>query len=310
MSLFSACVYKIIPLYFSILIGFFSGKKLNVSRDTVVQIMLYILNPIVIFNGIARIQIDSSILMLPIIVTLMCGLMCFVFYKLAAIFWNDKTKSLIGFSAGNGNTGYFGLPIALFLFDDHGEGVYIFAILGVTLFENTVGFLIFSDERMTFKEAFYRLLKVPVLYAFAIGLIFNLFKIPMASFLQDFMRDIKGAYSIFGMMIIGLGLSGLKRLTLDYLFIGLTFLARFVAWPLTMISLIYLDQHFLHFFDPVAYNALLLISIVPLGTNSVLMATLMNVHPEKAASAVILSILIALFFVPFMVERFMCVLTP
>lgn len=306
MSLFSACVYKIIPLYISILIGFIAGKQLEISRDSIARLMLYVLNPIVVFNGMCLVKLEAGVLFLPVLVAVISSILCLVFYRLAGYFWNDETKSLVGFTAGNGNTGYFGLPIALLLFDDQGEAIYILAILGVTLFENTLGFYIFMHHSISKKECLIKLLKLPTLYAFLLGILFNVLQVPSSDMIQEYMSNIKGAYTIFGMMSIGLGLAGLKHFKLDFIFIGLSFLARFVAWPILMLSIIYLDSHFFHFYNYVVYNALLLVSIVPLGTNSVLMASLRKVHPEKAATAVVLSIIFALFFVPFMIENFIC----
>lgn len=305
MSVFSACVYKIIPLYVSIFIGLVAGKLLEINRETIARIMLFILNPIVIFHGISSVKLDKGILFLPILIAGISSMMCLVFYKIASHIWSDGTKSLVGYSAGNGNTGYFGLPIALLLFNDQGEGIYIMSILGVTLFENTLGFYIFLRETMTPKDCLKNLLKLPSLYAFIFGFLYNIMGLPVTSLMEEYIVNIKGAYTIFGMMIIGLGLAGLKQFKIDFLFIGITFIARFLAWPLITLGIIFLDKRLIHFFDEAVYNPLILASIVPLGSNTVMMGSLMKIHPEKAATAVVLSILLALIYVPFMVEQFM-----
>jgi malate permease and related proteins len=45
-------------------------------------------------------------------------------------------------------------------------------------------------------------------------------------------------------------------------------------------------------------------AIVPLAANTVALATELKVHPERAAIAVLLSTLFALFYIPFMAYIF------
>ncbi len=106
-------------------------------------------------------------------------------------------------------------------------------------------------------------------------------------------------------MIIGLRLGGLDKLKIDFKFIGVTFLAKFVAWPLFVLALILLDTHIFHFFNSRIYNALLLLSIVPIGVNTVVMGSIFKCQPDKAATAVISSFILAMAYVPFMVMCFL-----
>ena len=307
MSIFSACVYKIIPLYAFVLLGYIAGKVLGANRDTVARIMLFLIAPLVILNGAMHAPIEASTLSLPILVASMSSFICLIFYAIGKKVWNDSTKSLIAYSAGTANTGYFGLPIALLLFDDAGEGVYIMTILGITLFENTLGYYLFARETKGVKECLLNLLKLPTIYAFVIGLLYNYLKIPVHPIFDEFIVDIKGAYTVLGMMVIGLGLSSLTQFKFDYKYIALSFMARFLVWPLLIFAVISIDHLFIHAFNNQIRNSLILLSIVPIGSNTVVMAQIMNSYTEKAATAVALSILFALFFVPFMVENFMTI---
>ena len=105
-------------------------------------------------------------------------------------------------------------------------------------------------------------------------------------------------------MIIGLGLATLDNFKIDFKFMSLTFLAKFVAWPLIILSIIFVDKQLFHVFNQQIYNALVLLSIVPLSVNTVIAASLTNSFPEKAATAVIISIFFGMFYVPFMANYF------
>jgi predicted permease len=300
MSLFFTLLIKLTPLYLNILLGYLAGKLLDANRDTIARIMFFMINPLIMFNGVINTKIDVSILSVPVVTFLISSGLCILFYRLSRNIWDDSSKNVVGFSAGSGNTGYFGLALAILLFDDNTEGIYIMALLGITLYENSLGYYISAKGILSAMECLLKLFKLPSLYAFAVGLIINLAHISMPDVFGDFMVQIKGAYTVFGMMIIGLGLAGLSNFKLDMKFIGMTFLAKFLAWPLIVLTIIALDFTFFGIYNPAVYRALLLISIVPLAVNTVILASLMKTQPEKAASAVLLSTIFAIPYVPLM----------
>ena len=304
MVYFSLLLFKIIPLYALILMGYLSGKWLDANRDTIAKILFFMITPIIIFNGVIHTRLDSNVLVLPLLTFGVSSILCIGFYNLSKLIWHDASKNLTAFSAGSGNTGYFGLPMALLLFDEQGEGVYIMAILGSMLYDNSMGYYILAKGSHSAKECIMKLIKLPSLYALALGLAFNIFQFKIPELFSEFSAYMKSTYTVLGMMVIGLGLSGLNHLKLDYKFIGMTFLAKFVAWPLLMLFIITTDAYCFHFFNPTIYNVLMLISIVPLAANMVVLASLFKNQPEKAATAVALSFIFAIVYVPVMTTYF------
>lgn len=304
MALFANLVFKLSPLYFNILLGYIAGKKLEANRDSIAKLMFYMINPLIIFNGIIHTKMDGSILSLPVLIFTIASLMCIVFYRFSRRIWTDSSKNIMAFSAGSGNTGYFGIPMAMLIFDSQVEGIYIMALLGITLYENSLGYYISAKETYTSAECFSKVLQLPALYALLGGLIINFLHVPIPEVYQDFIGHIKGVYVVLGMMIIGLGLAGLTNFKLDIKFIGMTFLAKFLVWPLVILTVIALDVRFFGIYEPIIHQALILLSIVPLAVNTVVMASLIKCHPEKTAATVLLSTLFALIYVPLMTSLF------
>ncbi|MFA7092410.1 MAG: transporter, partial [Arcobacteraceae bacterium] len=66
MTVFFTLLGKILPLYFSILLGFFSTKFFNCDKETIAKILLYILAPLIVFNATISVEIIPSILFLPL----------------------------------------------------------------------------------------------------------------------------------------------------------------------------------------------------------------------------------------------------
>jgi predicted permease len=280
--------------------GYIAGKFLHSSRDTIAQLLFVLITPVIIYNGVINTNLDSSIILVPLLTFAISSLLCLLFYYLSKWVWKDKTRNLMAITAGSGNTGYFGLPVALMLFDNQGEGIYIMAMLGVTLYENTLGFYMLAKGTNTSRECFLKLLKVPAIYGFLAGLLCKFLNWYPPYIFDELIDHMKGTYTVLGMMVIGLGLAGVQSLKIDFKFIGMTFFAKFAAWPLATLLVILVDAHYIHFFDPSVYPALLLISLVPLAANTIVLASILHNHPEKSATAVILSTVFALGYTPLM----------
>ncbi len=303
-SLFSALLVKILPLYMNIALGFIAAKALDVHRDTIAKIMFFLINPIIIFNGVLNVSLTPNVLTLPVLTFCIAAGLSILFYWWGGYLWEDTTRNLLAFSAGTGNTGYFGIPLAIILFSDEGEGDYILAILGLTLFENSVGYYQMAKGTHQASECLAKLVKLPAIYAFFGGLLLNYWGVETPVVFVDFMNHIKGTFTVLGMMIIGLGLASVHHFKLDKTFIGMTFLAKFVAWPCIIFLIIAIDSTFLHFYTPNMHHSLILLSTVPLAVNMAIIASLFKSQPEKAATSIFLSTLFALIYIPLMATLF------
>lgn len=306
MPFFISFLIKLLPLYFDILLGYIAGRIIKSNQETIYKLVLYIISPLVIFNGVANTRMDGAILSLPFLTfSISCGL-CLLFYYLAKRVWADASKNIIAFTAGSGATGYFGVPLAMIVFDTQAVGVYMMALLGVSMYDNSLGYyMTVRGESSTPTQCLLKVLRLPTLYAFLLGLVINYSGLSLPNFYHEFMTHIKGVYIVLGMMIIGIGLAGLTQFKLDAKFVGMAFCAKFLAWPSVVFFIIACDKAFFNFYNPVIHQVLILLSIVPLATTTVVMASLIKHHPEKTAAAVLLSTLFALIYIPVMIFLFL-----
>ena len=298
MEIFLSLLIKIIPLYILILLGFIAGRKLNAKKETIASILIYVVTPVVIFNSIITTRLTPSLLLLPLIFFICCSLMCILFYLIGGKLFKDNTKNLLAFSAGTANTGYFGIPVALELFGENIIGIMVLGILGFTIFENSLGFFMVAKGNHTVRESLQRLLRLPAIYAFLSGLLINILGINLGKNYLSFAGNFIGAYTVLGMMLIGLGLSSMKDFKIDLNFLLSAFGAKFVLWPLLISILIFADINFVNVFNDSVHKIMFLLSIVPLAANLVAFSTELKVQPDKASVAVFLSTLIALFYIP------------
>ena len=290
---------KIFPLYINIILGYFSTKLLDVKRESIASILIYILGPIVVFSATLSVKIDMSILFLPVFFYVFCSAIAFITLYVFRKSWSDPSGNILAFSAGTGNTGYFGIPLAIIFFPPYLADIYIFTVLASLLYESTTGFYVTAKGNFTVKESFHKMLKLPILYAFILGVIFNLLGVVIPEEVSSYTAQFKGAYGILGMMMLGMGLVGLKKGSdLDVKFISINFTMKFIFWPLAILGVIYLDRNFYMFLNEDLYKVMFLFAIVPLAGNTVTLAVLLNAKPEKASFTVLLSTIVSIIYIP------------
>src|SRR3989339_526129 len=301
MEIIGILIIKLIPLYLLILLGMIVSQKLKVNRESVAKLLVYIISPGVVFYGTCKADLNLSNLLLPIVFFALSCISALLFFQIGKYFWKDNTKNILAYTAGTANTGYFGLPVLLMLFGENSFTLAALAIFGFILYENTLGFYITARGNFSAKQSLMKVLKLPAIYTFIAGLTFNFLKIPISADIFDMLGYFKGAYSLLGMMIIGMSLSRATFQKFDFKFLTLSFIARFIFWPLILLPFVYFDKTIFHFFTNEAYHILLVYSCVPLAASTVVFASELGVQPDKAAVTVLLSTLFALFYIPMVI---------
>jgi predicted permease len=289
----------------SVIVGFFAGKLLKVERDSIAHLLFYFVAPIVFFAAPASVSLTFANISITITVFFICSFMCLVSYFVFGFIIKDNSRSLISFSAGTSNCGYFMLPVAVALFDEYLLSLYMMCVIGVSVFESSVGFYICMSSTQSLFQSIKRIFKLPNFNAFIWGSAIGFSGIVLPEFLEDFVSNMRGTYSVLGMVLVGLGISTIQRFSIDIKFTVITILTKVIFQPLVMQIFIFFDKYCFHMYDPSYYKVLCLFSLAPIGSNTIVMASLMKFHPEKVATAVLLSGIVNLFYIPIMVSMFM-----
>ncbi len=301
MGLFLTLLLKITPLYLNIVLGYISVKILNIKRESIANLVIYILAPIVVFSATISVKIDYALISLPLFFFAFCSFTAILTYTLCRKYWSDATSNILAFSAGTSNAGYTGIPLALIFFDHTLADIYIFTMLGFIFYGNTTGFYISAKGNFTVKQSLLKVVKLPILYAFILGLILNINGVSIPKELFIYTSQFKGAYGILGMMILGMSLVGLRKSSdLDKKFITISFFIKFIYWPLAILFFIYLDKTIFNLYNSEIYKMMFLFSILPLANNSVTLAILHGIKPEKASITILLSTIFSIIYIPIM----------
>lgn len=299
MASFISLFINLLPLYAIIAAGYFAGRVFKVDSRTMASLSIYFFLPIVIFGFVSNMAFKPSYVILPAFLYIASTITALSFYALGKrIYKKDSRANLMALCSAMGNAGYFGLPLVLLFFDADKVAIYVFMLLGVSLFEATIGYYIAARGNFSVRNSLIKLLKFPSIYAIATALIVNAMDIELPEMFWTYWTHVKGCYVIIGMMIIGVVLGSMKTLVFDLKLTVLVFIGKFLAIPLLGGLFIWLDSAVLHMFTIDIYHLIVLITIVPSAANVVAFSAQLNVQPEKAATTVLSGTIFALIYIP------------
>ena len=148
------------------------------------------------------------------------------------------------------------------------------------------------------KQSLNKVLKLPMVHAFILGLALNKLNFKVPPVMKSFFENTQGCYIVLGLMLIGISLSNLARLKIDWKFVWVLLSARFIVSPVITGILVFLDLKFWNFYSKEVNYAMLILSFMPPAVNTVVFATIHNNSYEEAAVSVILGIIMAMIIIP------------
>lgn len=305
MNLFFLLLWKIVPLYLNIGLGFLSSRYLRIDRRAIAALLIYVIGPIVVFSAIMSVEIRPAVLFLPTFFYIFGSTLGLIYLKLFNKHWADSTGNILAFTTGTGNTGYYGIALALILFEPEIANIFIFTVLASFFYEATTGFYFTAKGNFTARQSLAKIRRLPALYAFMLALLLNLSGVSLPESMAIYTSQFKLVYSILGMMVIGMGLHGLRKGdNFDLKFLKLSLSAKHIVWPLFICGVILLDNTFFQLLYDELYRVMFVFAIVPLAGNTVTLAVLLDAKPEKAALAVLFSNLLSLVYIPVMLSLY------
>ncbi|WP_262489096.1 AEC family transporter [Halomonas sp. ANAO-440] len=282
-------------------LGWLAARHLAVDPRPIATLLIYLIAPLTFFRGLTLGGPTPGYLLLTLALFALASLMAILVNQVGKRFLPAQESALLAFSAGTGNTGYFGLPVAMVLLPPEGVTLYLFCVLGVTLYEFTVGFYLSARGQFTVRQSLIKITRLPLIYAFLAALLFSGLGLTVPVAVMDGLAVFPATYTLLGMMIIGMTLSRVSVREFDGRFISACVAVRFGLWPLVALLAVLGLQAFFSLPIELAM-ALLLVGVVPMAANVVVVAMELGIRPEKGAIAVLLTTLAAPLLIPFYLE--------
>ncbi|MFK8040453.1 MAG: AEC family transporter [Rickettsiaceae bacterium] len=305
MAIFSVVFLKTVSVFLCVIIGFLGGKYSNIDRNSIATLLFYFITPIVFFSVPASTVFTIFEFSITFVLFIISTILGIIGYYFAGMYWQDSHRNIVGLSSGTANAGYFTLPIATAIFDDHALNIYMMAIIGIALYEASIGFYICVRSLNSTKDSIVSVIKLPILHGFGLGCIMSQCGFSTPHFLDEFVKNMRGSYSILGMIMVGLGISKLEKLEIDIKFTGVMFATKFLFYPIVINIFILFDRYISHWYNEYYYNVLQLVSLAPIASNVVVVSSLYKMHPSKVATTVFLSLLFVIIYMPSMSMLFL-----
>lgn len=257
----------------------------QIDEKTLTLISVYCLQPILIFWGLNQAPISISLLATPVVYLgiVLCAMALFIGY--AKIFFKDYTHQAI-FIVGSlvGNTGNFGIPLALALFGMMSVPYATMISITTLFFSYTFGIFFFARNHYSLKDSLLSIGKIPIIWVGIIALAFNAMDIGIAKPFEQALQ--MGAYAalVLQLVLFGTYLGSLRLETIEYKFSLHVSFAKLILLPLVGLVILW--------FIPLQtqIKAILLLQLMlPLSLNNVNTASLYNSKPIVVAGCVLIS---------------------
>lgn len=285
----------VVGIYFFILLGFLSKKtfKEEIQEKGLVLLSTYFLQPFLTFWGLMIKEIDANLILAPSLYLLVIFLALTVTYSVSRLFKDPKERSIVAVAALIGNTGNLGIPISYSLW---GEEAVLFTTminLANVLFVYTVGIFFYAKGKYSFKEAFAKIIRIPILWVGIIAVILNLNHVVLPKSILHLLE--MGAYTtmVIQLMIFGIYLAQVRLSDFN------------LKLTLSVTSMKFLLLPFLGFMlfewvkvDEIVYHTVLLELAVPLAVTNVNLAGLFDCKAIEVTMLIVITSVLFIFYLP------------
>ncbi|WP_075882027.1 AEC family transporter [Vreelandella massiliensis] len=278
-------------------LGWLAAQTLRVDPRPIATLLVYLVAPLTFFRALMAGGPTPDYLLLTLILFTVSSAIALSVRALAGRHFGAQEGALLAFSAGTGNTGYFGLPVAMIVLPPEGVTLYLFCILGITLYEFTVGFYVSARGQFSVRQSLTKIARLPLVYAFLAALLLSHLNVALPTALMTSLDVFPATYTLLGMMIIGMTLSQVTLAAWDPRLVAACVVLRYGLWPLATLAIVLLLQHVVAL-SPALAMAILLLGVVPMAANVVVVAMELGIAPQKGALAVLITTLMAPFLIP------------
>lgn len=290
---------RLFPLYGLVALGFLGSRLFKITTREISLILLYFLSPAIIFRGIYQSEVSPAAIALPFATFLLACCFGWAGFRLAGRWMQDGRQRMAAFSAGTGNTGFFGIPACLTLIGDDALPYVTAYMLGVVGYEIGYGYLIVRRDESGPMAALGRVVAYPGLHAAWIAIALRIAEIAPPAPVSELINHLAGGYTMLGMMVVGMGIRSVSLRSIDLRFVAFTFLARYLAWPIATAALIVVDHYAFNLIGPIAQQVMIVQAFVPLAALVTVHAAIQNVKPAEISLAVALSTIVSLLILPY-----------
>lgn len=228
----SMLLQVVLPLLLIYLTGFAGQKIFKLNIKSVSTVALYLMTPPLIFRNFYEVKIDAMYVNILIYSVLLSGAVI-IFIKCAAHFrkyTTGQTSALIAATAFM-NNGNFGAPLMLFAYGKTAFQYSIAIMILHTIVMSTIGLYYVAKGSFDVKKALYSILKMPIVHALILGLLWQYFRWPLPENIYNAVSLVGDASIPLTMLVLGMQLAEIKLEHIRWGITNLGILTRLILSP-------------------------------------------------------------------------------
>lgn len=309
----------VLPVFSVILIGYIFGIKNTVSKDAESLINTYVLFialPALLFLSVAQAK-PSDLLNSTFIIASLLGI--FIAYLAGIGFASLNSvrapeSSIIGMASCYGTVGYMGIPILIMAF---GEEAALPAAIA-TILHNIPAIMtviitheVKSQKNKSLAKTVYNALlttlKNPLTLAVLLGILFSALSLDLPIFLSKASGFLAGAAGPTALFALGVGLSHIKiskqKIKEKYKWILSTITFKILLQPaVTFLAIIALTDS--SSIENIWHISAIIMAAQPIGAGAYMFANKYDSFNEEVSLSIILSLLVTLFSISYLLQRY------
>lgn len=297
MSIIAELATKVLPLYGLVVVGFFLNRRFKVPEQYFSAALLYVLLPILVVDNVMQAS-STQLAVIPPLTFLLATLMNIPARLAARTIAPDYDKNLLASTFSFFNVAFFGIPTVTALFGQEQLTTVICAYIGTALYGDTIGYYLVARTKLPVGQAVSKVFKIPLLYAFLIGLVLNLNGVKSPQAWSPVLDGLGWIVSAVGMLMIGFNLSGVTLKTVNYVSLVKITAARTVGAALLMGGLLWAEYTWIGELERKSQQVLMLIPFFPVAVTVTVFASFLETEEESAASLVAFTAFVSLLLVP------------
>lgn len=268
------------------------------NRSSFISLILNVLMPIMVFNSFKAVTV--TMLKVGIQALIASTIIYTLIYLLGGkIFMNysNKDQRLLHYALLANNAGLGGQPLSQLMYGDYGGVLAAIYLLPHRIYMWTAGIEILTgkEQKRSFRSIWNRVISNPSIVAIFLGLIRGLLQIPLPASIDRAFGAVSGMVSPLAMITIGsiLATVNFKKL-LNKAVVHFT-VVRLLLIPACVLVVVRLLK-----LDPTLSGVLVIMSTMPAGSTTALLADQYDLDSELASKITFVTTLLSIITVPFM----------
>lgn len=242
-SIFNTMANIIAPILLVAGLAVLFDRRFRPEPRVLSRLVIYLLSPFLILSSMATSDLQAGEMGLIIVMALLSILLVWlVGWVLARLFrFDQKLQSVFLLTVVLINAGNYGLPLNEFAFGRSGLERAVIFYVATSVVTNTLGIYLASRGTASIRQSLLNILKVPMPYATALGFLLNISGVSLPLPLERATGLLGQAAVPVMLIILGLQLSRLSRMSFVIDRLGPVLLAaglRLVVAPLVALPLV------------------------------------------------------------------------